>query len=424
MNLYKRKISPWKNYLIVIFCVFAVSPFFNTITNVYLLIFLGYLLFVAKQRKVKFFDDKIIKVLVSLYALILIQGFIYKGFSFAGVYTPLIYFYLPYLVYKILGASFVNYYIKVLYGIALFTFPIWLLQSLYPPFDQFLRGAIETVFPYGWGSVPRSLLFYTAAWRDDLFNTNLGIYRNSGLFHEPGAYAVFLLLGVILNICVTGKVFEKKSVFFILCLLSTLSTTGFVTLFVVLTGYLLKMKVNIGIKIAAVMIFLSISAVIYTSGEFLQEKINTQFEDQSYAAQQNLGRYEAESGRFYAFFVSTKLFLEHPFFGRGILYATSEKASGELHEEGSYSYGFTGILSTYGLFFGLFYLFSFYKGFKYFCLLSKQPLVFVISVFIAINLALLTQVFITSTIFVVVFIFGIYSRNPVLNTVKPKLAHA
>lgn len=415
VNVEKYK---WKNYLIVILCVFAISPFFNTVVNTYLICFLAYLFFVAVDRRVKLYDNQIIKILGLFYLLIIIQGFLYNGFSTAALYKPLIIFYLPYLIYNLLGISFIKYFLNVLYFVAIFTLPFWFLQSIIPAFDQFLRQAIDNVLPYSFGSVPRSLLIYTAAWRDDMYYSSLGIYRNSGLFHEPGAYSVFLILGIIINILITGKVFEKKNRVFIFCLFTTLSTTGFITLFVVLIAYLFKVKINIGIKILAVVCFAAISYGVYTSEEFLQEKISTQYSDQTYAAQNNLGKFEGESGRFYAFFISVKLFFQHPIIGRGIVYASSEKASGEMHAEGSYLYGFTGVLATYGILFGFFYLINLFNGFKKIGQFTNQPFLFIISVFIAINMALLTQVFITSTIIVVIFFIGVYSKGVVISNTK------
>ncbi len=356
-------------------------------------------------------DNKIAGILIALYVLIAIQGVLFQGFSYAVFYFPLITFYIPYLIYRLSGVTFFTYFNKVLFVMALFTLPLWILQSVYPPFDQFLRVAIELVQPLSWGSVPRSLLFYTAAWTDDIFNASLGIYRNSGFFHEPGAYGVFLALGIATNTLLTGKMFDNKNKVFIACLLTTLSTTAYIVLFIVLSTYLIKVKINPAFKMMVFFSFIIISIQVYQSEEFLQSKIQSQYKDQTYAAQNNFGRSEAYSGRFYAFFTSVNLFMENPVFGRGIVYATSEKASGEMHAEASYTYGFMGVLATYGIFFGIFYLFYFFRGIKRIGLLSRQPAYFIVAIFIAINLSLLTQIFITSTIIVLIFIIGIYSGN-------------
>ncbi len=399
------------NYLIVILSLFSVSPFVNTVTNKYLLGLLFYVVLVSIHRKKNFFFKQNVKILVMFYILLVIQSMLYDGFSLALIYIPLISFYLPFLILQLVGLSFFKYYVKILYVIALITTPIWLLQSLIPLVDNVLRLGSEFILPYSWGSVPRSLIIYTAAWTDEMFNSSFGLYRNSGAFHEPGAYGVFLNLAIVINTFITGKLFERKNLIFTLCLLTTFSTAGYITFFVIIIAYLMQLKINIGIKGFAVISFFLISFSIYQSEDFLQAKVQEQLADQTYVAKNNLGRYDAHSGRFYAFYTSMQLFQEHPYFGRGILYATSEKASGEMNAQGSYTYGFMGVLSNYGIFFGFLYLFYMYKGFIFLGQLTQQKKVFIVGCFVAVNLALMSQVFITSIIMMYFFTIGAYSKG-------------
>jgi len=118
------------NYLIVILSLFSVSPFVNTITNKYLLIFLFYVVLLILRRKKNFFFKQNVQILAIFYVLLAIQSWLYDGFSVALIYIPLISFYLPFLILQLVGVSFFKYFVKVLYVIALITTPIWLLQSL------------------------------------------------------------------------------------------------------------------------------------------------------------------------------------------------------------------------------------------------------------------------------------------------------
>jgi len=406
MNSWQHKKRFYTDYLIVILSLFTVSPFINTVTNKYLLVLLVFTLFVSVNRKKRLFIRENLLVVVAFYVLLIIQSFLYNGFAYAMLYVPLITFYLPYLILQLVGISFFRYLVNVIYVIAIYTTPLWLLQSFVPAIDSLFRLAADFVLPYSFGSVPRSLLIYTAAWSDEIYNSSLGVFRNSGAFHEPGAYGVFLNLAIIINTFFTGTIFNRKNLVFMFCILTTLSTAGFITLFVILFFYLMKMKINWGIKVVAIVVFVFSSLIVYENQEFLQKKIQTQLEDQTYYAKNKLGRYDPHSGRFYAFFTSYELFKEHPFFGRGIMYATSEKASGEMHEGGSYTYGFMGILSNYGIFFGLFYMFNLYRGIKLLGSITKQQKVFIIGCFIALNLALLTQVFITTLVVFILFTLG------------------
>jgi hypothetical protein len=408
----------YTNYLIVILAVLAVSPFFNTIRNHYLFYYLVFVFIVSLDRGIRLFDFNIFVVMLMLYVLILFQGIKYEGFSFAALYTPLILFYLPYLIFHLLRLSFFIYFIRILYVIAIYTFFIWLVQSFFPPFDLFLQNACKLILPYSWGSSPRSLLFYTSPWGVEVFNEAFGVYRNSGIFHEPGAYAIYLCLGIIMNYLIIGRLIDKRNIVFFVCLLTTLSTTGYVVIFIVISVLLWRQKLNIVFKFLIVGAFVIISIKTYKNEEFLQQKVEYQFEDQIDAYEKGLGKVRGQSGRFFSFITSYNFFLENPIFGRGILYVTSKKASGEMHEDASYGYGFIGMFSTFGIIFGLYYLFYFYRSFRHLCIIYKHPKYLGLTMFIAINLALLTQILFLTTIFVLFFQMGLYSKNLVLKKIN------
>lgn len=405
-------VRPRFNYfidiIVVILAFGVINPFFATITKVYSLYYLAFLLIICFRRKRRIFDLKIVIILLIVYVIALLQALFFSGFSLALLYVPLIFFYIPYLIYKIEGVSFFKHFVSVLFVISLYTTPLWFFQCTIPAFDNFLRGAIEWAFPVGWNIVPRSLLFYTAAWDDTLYNASLGIYRNSGVFHEPGAYANILCLGIVVNTYLTGHVFDIKNKVFLFCLLTTLSTAGYFALFLIAVPFLWRQRLNSGIKVLIIFVFLIFSYNTYKSEEFLQSKVESQLEDQSDAAEKNMGKYQAQSGRFYAFYTSLSLFFDNPIIGRGIVYATSEKATGEMNAEASYVYGIIGFFKTYGGIFGLIFIYYFYQGFKTISLISKQPNYMIIVPFIAINLALSTQIFIITTIYATIFIIGLY----------------
>lgn len=399
------------SYLIAIFAIMSLNPFFGTVQNVYMIIFLAFLFIVAVYKRIMLLDRKIVTILSVVYFLIVVQWFIFKGISIAAIYLPLCLFYIPYLIYRLLGISFFRYFNNVLYVIGLYTLPLWFLQSFSPSFDQLMREAIKWAYPISWSSTPRALFFYTPAWGDIVFNEWLGIYRNSGLFHEPGAYGVFLIIGIVTNTLLTGKFFSKKNALFVFCLLTTLSTSAYIALFIIATVFLCKTKINLPLRVIVLFLSLVVSYYVYHEANFMKSKIQAQCEDQLYAVDRNTGEYIGQSGRFFAFYTSIKFLLKNPIFGRGILYATGEKAAGEMHENSSYSYGFIGFFATYGLIFGVYYLLNLYQGLRRIGLVSGQGNFVVFSGFLAINLELLTQCFFISTVIVLIFIIGVYSHD-------------
>lgn len=409
------------NYFIAIYTIALISPFFSLLQKSMVLYFLVFLVFIAFKRGVKLLEVKIFVLLLFVYFLIFLQNVLYSGMSYASLYLPLRIFYIPYLIYRILGIRFLLYLQQVIFVSALYTFPLWLMQSLIPSFDALLQTLIVQVLPFSWSVVPRSLLFYTAAWGEGVFNTTLGIYRNSGVFHEPGAYGVFLILAIVINTWFSKNLYSKRNLFLMLVLLTTLSTTAYIVLFIVVLSDLIAKKINPALKVVSVMLFLFGAIQVYQSGDFLQEKVNNQFEDQIQAAELNVGKTEAKSGRFYAFFTSLQLFSEHPVFGRGIVYSSSEKASGEMHKDGSFAYGITGIMSTYGIIFTVLFVVAFYTGMKCVGSISQIPPVMQVFIFIGVNLSILTQIFILAVPFVFLFIVGYLNEQNEISWFKKNM---
>jgi hypothetical protein len=420
----EKKLQRRTNYFIAIYCILLISPFFSLLHKQLVLSFMFFLIFIAWRRGIKLFDLKILGLLLFGYGLIFIQNLLYQGLSFSILYIPLKLFYVPYLIYRILGLRFILYIQQVIFIIALYTFPIWMLQSFVPFIDEILQKLILKVLPFSWNVVPRSLLFYTAAWGEGVYNQTLGFYRNSGAFHEPGAFGVFLFLAIVLNMVITKRLYNKRNLFLFIALLTTLSTTAYIVLFILMLSDIITRNLNPAIKVISILIFMFAGIQVYQSGDFLQEKVNNQFEDQVEAADQNVGRKEARSGRFYAFFTSLKLFTEHPLFGRGIAFSSSEKASGEMHREGSFTYGITGILSTYGLLFCVFYVNSFYRGFAMLNSICHLPKVLTFLIFLSVNLSILTQIFILSVVFVFIFIIGYLNENSEIEKFRKMIGHA
>lgn len=398
----------FSNYFIVLLSIYAVNPFFSNASTEYNLVFLVIIYFIGRTRGIKLMDIKINRFIFFMYTLLLVQSILYKGFTTAAIYKPFVLLYIPYLIYNMMGISYFRYFNKVLFIFAIITTPLWLMQSISPSFDRMLKDLAETAFSIGWDVGPKSILIYTSAWGDFLYNDDLGIYRNSGIFHEPGAYSVFLNIGIATNTLITGALFNKKNILFIFCVLTTLSTAGYVTLFIIISAVLFTSRINTILRIVILTLFVLISYQTYQQESFLKAKVETQYEDQTIAANEGYGRDRAQSGRFFAFFTAAKELIENPVTGRGIIYKTSKKATGEMHEGSSYGYGFIGVFMVFGIPFGLYYMINMFKGFRRIGLVNGRGWILIWATFIGINLALLTQVFIMVNIVVVFAMIGIY----------------
>jgi hypothetical protein len=102
------------------------------------------------------------------------------------------------------------------------------------------------------------------------------LYRNSGFFWEPGAYACFLILILILNLFLNTFVFERDSKIITIAILTTASTTGYLVVLIILfLLYRYKVpKLNVW-----VIVLLPILVVLFMTIPVLSDKITKTYQE-------------------------------------------------------------------------------------------------------------------------------------------------
>jgi len=384
------------NYFIVILVIlFNTSPFFLYASKPFWIILISTLVVIALLARKHLEHKKIIFGLAILWVLIILQGISFGEFTPATVYQPILVLYTPYLVFSIVGLSFYRYLFNVIYVTVIYTSIIYLFQVLSPNFNAFLLKLFDFAFLHSWSDWPRSIIFYSIPRESTFF-----LPRNSGIFHEPGAYSIYIVLALILNTIYTKKAFGRKNIILILVLLTTFSTAGYVMLFIFLVYALWGTKLNIFIKIFLLSLFVIFAIGIYQDTEFLQNKIESQYATQDYLVEKDV---KNQRGRFYSFRMTGKALLSSPIYGRGIISNTEYDVGGT----GSYGYGFIGMFAKFGIIFGVLYLWLFYKGFRFYSDLYNTPINFTRIAFIILNLGLLSQSFFFHISFVLFFIVGL-----------------
>jgi len=399
----KSRIPEIKYYFVIVLLILLEdSPFFlNVDINRKLWVVISGLLILFTFGKKNILNQKIIKLIIVVWGAILIQMLIFGGgLTPAAFYKPIWYFYTPFLVFAMMGTKYFKYLFNTIYFVAIYTSVIYILQTFIPPFHELLMQAFKSALPYSWADWPRTILIYSVPRASGYL-----FLRNSGIFHEPGAYSIYLMLAIILNTYFTKQPMDKKNLFLSAVLLSTFSTTGYIILFVFYSFYILKAKIHFLLKPIFIITFIIVILKVYEDTSFLKQKIDYKYTKQLEAVEYNEIN---QRGRFYAFGMSVKSFISAPITGRGIIGASRY----DVGERGSFGYGFAGLFARYGLFFGLFYMWFFYKGFMLLGKLYKIQRLYVIAAFLTINLGLLTQGFFFHTPFIFFFILGyMYSEK-------------
>lgn len=165
---------------------------------------------------------------------------------------------------------------------------------LYP--TQFFFGVQEAIKssigslirPIGSGNIPdgylsKTLIFFTYHHQhgQDLTLTP----RNCGAFWEPGMFAVFLNLAILINIYINrDSVFSRKNIVLITALLTTFSTTGYIVLFLIFISiFILNKKVEWAILYIPIVLIVVLIAYSYVwKMDFMSNKITEQVDEAQY----------------------------------------------------------------------------------------------------------------------------------------------
>lgn len=262
---------------------------------------------------------------------------------------------IPMMYLIVIGKEYFKYYIRIMYLFSIIGLAIWAITWAIPPIDALLRSyAIRFSAATGslvveYKAISLFLIYtFTASGQYTLFP------RNAGMFWEPGAYAVYLGIAMVVLFLATRKVKnDRHMLVFIAAMLTSQSTAGYITLFVFLMSVIILSKVRY--KLALVIGFVSIAVGIYNFAPFMQEKVVV-----SYTQQTETDLSASTSGRFLAARKSLNSIREYPVFGRGISRRT------EAGEFSAYqgAYGFIDLFAKYGLIAGLIYSIFFYKSMK------------------------------------------------------------
>jgi hypothetical protein len=269
---------------------------------------------------------------------------------------------------------------------------------------------MDFAFPFAWTDWPRTILFYSMPTESGFL-----LLRNSGIFHEAGAFSLYIMLAIIVNTFNTRNTLDKRNIILVIILLTTFSTAGYILLILFLAYAIPKSKLNIILKYSILFLMVFITINSFRSADFLQQKIEEHYSTQINAIEKG----EAAQGRFFAFYKAFDVFKQNILFGKGIL--ESNRPVGEEINSSGFGWGFMGFLARYGIIFGFFYFLFYYKGLKKLCLFYGLPKGLALLFFIIIQLGLSSQAFFFHTSFVMFFIIGLdYNLNLETSFLSPK----
>lgn len=276
--------------------------------------------------------------------------------------------------------------------------------------------------PYG-GSSEGSLLIYNINSNTDVDGKTLfGLIRNCGFAWEPGRFASMIIIAIVINLCRTRFKFSRNKQLYILLigLFTTFSTTGYVTLMIIILCFAItKFK---RISKVFVISFMIIASLFVMDLPFIREKINDNYQTESYITTdynyiQNVEkslltgdgvRTTFTPQRFECISIDFLNFREHPFTGYG-MDRTKSFAYNNISEYITLTNGFIREFALWGVIIGLlFNIFLIKSSMKIPILFNSHnnKWVFVITYY----LLSISYVFILDPAIISIFLFTLFAN--------------
>ena len=303
-------------------------------------------------RKVKF-DMSFVYLLVGLTVIFILQTFkfdFFPAFTFAGVYVRIL---IAYFILKSVF-DFPDKFVKVMYYISIMSFLFYIPSLLIPGFHELL---VNKFILYGKGEDRFSIM--------GLYTIVPGYeHRNAGPFWEMGAFGGYLLFALIINYLKKQELVNKTNIILMLALLTTQSSTGYISFLFFLFFIFYSETKDVLIKIILTLSLLGIGYIAYSNLDFLGEKIERQLAEAKDLI--NIPNLEgASSDRFVSILKDWRDIQGHELIGRGphdstrftTMYDTEKVL--DIRTVGS-----TDMIARFGLPFFLWMLFLIYISFS------------------------------------------------------------
>ena len=286
--------------------------------------------------------------------------------------------------------------------------------------------AIISLFFYGWQILNISSLISVFSLFDfnigDSYNGIIytihhtavsgGLNRNSGFCWEPGPFACFLILALVIYFLNNNFRLDKRVVVYTITILSTFSTTGYLCFLMLILWYF--SNINIKYSFISYPIAIILSLFLYFNSQYLNSKIFVQVQK----AQQNIEFYSVYGqnkmtsiGRFDGFLLNLKDFENYPFFGYGGHFEATFSQKNKLKIASTSGLG--NWLAQFGIVGALFLIFYFYKSTNLICyLFNKRGIFYLYAIFLIITFSFNL---IYSPLFILFIFFGLFvSKNDLL----------
>lgn len=306
-------------------------------------------LYILYKKRGCCLNKKKVIVTFMLTFIVLLQTLSFSGdFNTTTKYLLALYSVMIMSCYLFKSRHFVDLYIKIVFLISVISLVFWCIDFT-PQGHNLLLDIGESLPQLGWDNMRETreestanksytLYVYTVYFIDDLL-----IPQNTGPFWEHGIFCIYLIIAFYLNAIRENKIITKYNIVFIIAIITSFSSTGYVVLIVAL-AFIILQRGGITFSKIFLLVMLLIGTYYISSLDFMTEKITEN------AMSTN------ESSRFFAMVYHWQQIVKSPFIGYG---PYLERAFSNLVMSPN---GWTHLLRVWGIPFSAYLLIAFFKG--------------------------------------------------------------
>jgi hypothetical protein len=364
-------------YAIIIFIHFLTSGT-NDFGNDKNVMIGGWVLFTVAY----FYLENLIKpsfiILTSMFAVVsavyAVRNGAYNEVTYFGFFIKI---YIAYYCRELSKENFGIYYVNVIFVLTCICLPLYLVQLL--SFDFTYRITNFFGVDDGYEIMHSAIVFTTVPIHE---------IRNCGFMWEPGAFAAICIVTMYINIFGNGeKLFSWRNIIFILAILTTKSTMGYLSLLIPISLVMRDaIAENETLKRLAIVIVPALAIgfyVLFTNVEFLSKKMVAELdgidEEMTLVEQGSKDNFVVATTRTTSVILDLKTIIQYPLMGLGV----DKNTTGDSKQAISTSLtvtacGVTALLLRFGVVGLFFYVFILYRKAFFESVLHRVGWVFLI----------------------------------------------
>jgi hypothetical protein len=338
-------------------------------------------------------DDYAIVFLGLFIVLFILQAIFFEVFPFTTQVGLLMRILSGYFTIKIIGEDFPKFYINMIIIFSLVSFVFYIPFVISYDIELFFVNNVAPVFNF----YDQDVSLYPPFPQFIIYNINTdrihSIFpRNSGPFWEPGAFAGYLIVAIVLNIIISGSLLKnKKGLILTLALISTLSTSGYLAFGILVISYFMLYQKSAN-KILYIPLIIVAMYLSWTQLDFLGKKIE---KDIKYSFSTNPERLERT--RFVGGLLDIQDLMKSPFLGNGL--APLDYSIAGMKKINHRTNGITNFANKFGIIMTFIYFFSMYLSFRSLCFLNNKKPLFAVYIMAAIFIVGFSELYFTQQVF-------------------------